>query len=135
MEQNQNHKQIFPHLLASVEAIRFSPFILKSWRFRCRKKAINKYNGNLDILLDNVMEHDKTSVHLLILNRSLHLHLRRCKIRRKNDKYIILSILQQKTSQLNIFLPKWGCSYKIIIFLFGDDIIFNYFFSPILQDK
>ena len=135
MEQNQNHDQIFPHLLSNVEPIRFSPFILKSWRVRCRMKAINKYNGDLDILLDNVKKDDKTSVHLLILNQSLHRHLRECKIRRKNDKYIILVILQRKSNQLNFFLPKWAVSYKIIKFLFGYDIKNDYFFSPILRDK
>tara|TARA_B110000967_G_C18377087_1_gene313439 strand:- start:238 stop:540 length:303 start_codon:yes stop_codon:yes gene_type:complete len=99
-------------------------------------KIINRYNGDLDILLKCAMKNgSKTSVNLLIVNNSLNQYFKESKIRRKNDKYIILLILHQKSEQQGIFLPKWGVSYNIIKFLFGFDIKNDYFFSPILKDK
>tara|TARA_B110000902_G_C13994686_1_gene470255 strand:+ start:165 stop:578 length:414 start_codon:yes stop_codon:yes gene_type:complete len=130
--------QTFPHLLSNVGTIRFSPWLgrLQKWRSKLRMKIINRYNGDLDILLKCAMKNgSKTSVNLLIVNNSLNQYFKESKIRRKNDKYIILLILHQKSEQQGIFLPKWGVSYNIIKFLFGFDIKNDYFFSPILKDK
>tara|TARA_B110000858_G_C17438591_1_gene308691 strand:- start:93 stop:506 length:414 start_codon:yes stop_codon:yes gene_type:complete len=130
--------QTFPHLISNVGTIRFSPWLgrLQKWRSKLRMKIINRYNGDLDRLLKCAMKNgSKTSVNLLIVNYSLNQHFKECKIRRKNDKYIILLILHQESKKQRIFLPKWAVSYKIIKFLFGYDIKNDYFFSPILKDK